>query len=116
MFVLLLAAQQSESEHQQKVPKRSLSVRHPRKQPYQKHKREGSEPFVPPPPPTSNSGKSFQRNPSSSEDLVGGELSPQLGRKQNRSLSGSRENLLTKSFRAMAQLRRPVIITVSLLI
>ena len=73
-----------------KTPKRSLSVRHPRKKPFQKHKREGSEPYIPPPP--------------SDLDIVP-ELSSQE-KKNNRSLTTSRENLLTKSFRgAMAQLK-----------
>ena len=100
------AAQQSETEDQPKVPKRSFSVRNPRKKPYQKHKREGSEPFVPPPPPVSYSGK-YSQPPSSPESVAGSEFSPRLNRKQNRSLSGSRDNLLAKSFRAMATQLRP---------
>ena len=80
-----------------KTPKRSLSVRHPRKKPFQKHKREGSEPYIPPPP-----SDSFST--SDNLDRVS-ELSSQ-GKKNNRALTTSRENLLTKSFRgAMAQLK-----------
>ena len=100
------AAQKGETEDQPKVPKRSLSVRYPRKKPYQKHKREGSEPFVPPPPPVSYSGK-YSQPPSSPDSVAGSDFSPRLGRKQNRSLAGSRDNLLTKSFRAMATQLRP---------
>ena len=100
------AAQQSETEDQAKVPKRSFSVRNPRKKPYQKHKRDGSVPFVPPPPPVSYSGK-YSQPPSSPESVTGSEFSPRLNRKPNRSLSGSRDNLLTKSFRAMATQLRP---------
>ena len=104
----IAAAQPSESQQPQKIPKRSLSVRHPRKQPYQKHKREASEPFVPPPPPGSHSGKYNQPLFSIEDSIVGGAFSPNQGKKFNRSLTGSRENLLTKSFRAMAQLRPKV--------
>ena len=108
VFILFPAAsQQKQSELQVKTPKRSLSVRQPRKQPYQKHKREGSEPFVPPPPPVSYSGK-YAQPPSSPDDTSDGTFSSFQGKKPNRSLSGSRENLLTKSFRAMAQLRPKV--------
>ena len=89
-----------------KTPKRSLSVRHPRKKPFQKHKREGSEPYIPPPPSDSLSGKHFQAQNFTSDNLDSvSELSSQ-GKKNNRALTTSRENLLTKSFRgAMAQLK-----------
>ena len=90
-----------------KTPKRSLSVRHTRKKPFQKHKREGSEPYIPPPPSDSFSGKHFQAQNFTSENLDRvSELSTKGIKKSNQTLSTSRENLLTKSFRgAMAQLK-----------
>ena len=89
-----------------KTPKRSLSVRHTRKKPFQKHKREGSEPYIPPPPSDSFSGKHFQAQNFTSENLDRVSALSSQGKKNNQTLTTSRENLLTKSFRgAMAQLK-----------
>ena len=108
IFLCLAASHQQTGSGQNsiKTPKRSLSVRHTRKKPFQKHKREGSEPYIPPPPSDSLSGKHFQAQNFTSDNLDSvSELSSQ-GKKNNRALTTSRENLLTKSFRgAMAQLK-----------
>ena len=90
--------------------KRSLSFRHSpssSRQQHQKYKRETSEPLVPPPPPpVSNSGKYLSLgNPT--DDTASGDnnISPTSEKKK---IFGSRESLVGKSFRKMAQLRTKV--------